>query len=239
MGYINMFYNIQLNVPAIGAAEVLKAIFPSHVREINAINFMDYNYFTLHTRGLGRFREWISEFPTDLPLRPTMREDGIKRLQRRKHLQSGLYVGIFRVYTFQPKHDDDYMLGLHFNVQLPEGVIHFNGSGSKFVLDLRTGLWNVGIVANGKALIRSNDIPLGVDAEEFVTDPLRRPDYNQQLAMALLPEVKFNTPYIEDDITEMARFHCKRTGVISEDDLDFLTSEAKFLVGGDHYELSF
>lgn len=239
MGYINMFYNIQLNVPPIGAAEALKTIFPNRVREIDAINFLDFKQFVIQTRRLSCFSEWIDDHSTIYSVRPNHRTDGIKTIKKRTFLQSGRLVGLIRIYTFQPMRNEHYILGMDFNVQLPEGIIQFTNPDSNFQLNLETGLWSIGQVACGKALVRSNDVPLGVDASELITGPLRRADYTQQLIMSLLPEAAFNTPYIEEDVTLIAQEHCQRVGILSKDDADFLENEVKFLLGGNYSELSF
>lgn len=234
-----MFYNIQLNVPPIGAAEALKTIFPNRIHEIDAINFLNFKKFVKQTRRLNCFSEWIDDHSTNFPIKPNHRSDGVKTIKRRTLFQSGSFIGLIRIYTFQPMSDNHYILGMDFNVQLPEGVIQFASPDSSFQLNLKTGLWNVGQVAYGKALIRSNDVPLGVDASELVTAPLRRYDYTHQLITSLLPEAAFNTPYIEEDVTLIAQEHCQRVGIFSKDDVDFLENEVKFLLGGNYSELSF
>ena len=232
-----MFYHIQINLPPKAVKEALKFIMPHRVNDIEKLNTSNVESFRNDTNDLTALKDWLGEMSsvvdTIAASNPNVRV--VNKLETGHTLH-----GMVRFFI-STDGDEDYSLGMDFNVRVADCHRYLSQPDSKFSMDLLADRWMVEHVASGYFYQRLNDTPLGIEEEGIInihnTD-LQADTKTACLILSLMPEARFHSNMVEEELVNVARDQCERYKVMTADDIDFLDDELRFLVRGNHHELS-
>lgn len=233
-----MFYHIQINLPPKAVKEALKFIMPHRVNDIEKLNTSNVESFRNDTNDLTALKDWLGEMSsvvdTIAASNPSVRI--VNKLETGHTLH-----GMVRFFI-STDGDEDYSLGMDFNVRVADRHRYLSQPDSKFSMDLLADRWMVEHVVSGYFYQRLNDTPLGIEEEGIFnihnTD-LQADTKTACLILSLMPEARFHSNMVEEELVNVARDQCERYKVMTADDIDFLDDELRFLVRGNHHELSF
>lgn len=232
-----MFYHIQINLPPKAAKEALKFIMPHRVNDIEKLNTSNVESFRNDTNDLTALKDWLGEMSSVVDTMAA--SDPSVRIVNKLETGHTLH-GMVRFFI-STDGDEDYSLGMDFNVRVADCHRYLSQPDSKFSMDLLADRWMVEHVASGYFYQRLNDTPLGIEEEGIInihnTD-LQADTKTACLILSLMPEARFHSNMVEEELINVARDQCERYKVMTADDIDFLDDELRFLVRGNHHELS-
>lgn len=232
-----MFYHIQINLPPKAVKEALKFIMPHRVNDIEKLNTNNVESFRNDTNDLIVLRDWLGEMSSVVDTM-TASDPSVRIVNK---LETGHTLHGMVRFFISTDGDEDYSLGMDFNVRVADCHRYLSQPDSKFSMDLLADRWMVEHVASGYFYQRLNDTPLGIEEEGIInihnTD-LQADTKTACLILSLMPEARFHSNMVEEELVNVARDQCERYKVMTVDDIDFLDDELRFLVRGNHHELS-
>ena len=233
-----MFYHIQVSLPPSAAKEGLKFIFPEKVKEIEALDTSSQIAFRKSSNELNLFKEWLGAMVSAVDTHESI-HPGVSIMGK---LAYGFALhGMVRL-SISKVNLDSYSLNLDFNLRVANDVRYLNMPESSFSMDLLASTWMTAFGASGLFYQRLNDDPLGIDGELLLNihdSNLQAETKTACLLLSLLPHVSFYSNTIEEEIVSVARDQCERYKIMTAEDIEFLDDELRFLVKGEHHELSF